>query len=229
MPADRPSQLSSQASYSRRFTLEDLDIRGQVVRLGDAWHALMQGRNYPEDVMRYFGELACVAVFVGTGLKHPGRVTLQIQGASTKAAEGAAAKRSAKLAVVECTHTLGLRGMAASGGEEELANPTDGFAEWIGGGTLAMTVQNSDSGQMYQSIVPISGLSVAECFEHYFDQSEQLPTHLWLAAPPTGPAHSCYKSYPRRMSVMQTAGRGWRCLPRPLPKTNWFRCQSTSC
>ena len=23
---------------------------------------------------------------------------------------------------------------------------------------------------------------MAECFEHYFDQSEQLPTHLWLAA-----------------------------------------------
>lgn len=35
---------------------------------------------------------------------------------------------------------------------------------------------------MYQSIVPVSGLTVAECFEHYFDQSEQLPTHLWLAA-----------------------------------------------
>jgi molecular chaperone Hsp33 len=27
---------------------------------------------------------------------------------------------------------------------------------------------------------------VAECFEHYFDQSEQLPTHLWLAATPQG-------------------------------------------
>ncbi|MCA3001802.1 MAG: Hsp33 family molecular chaperone HslO [Burkholderiales bacterium] len=186
MPADRSSQLSSHASYSRRFTFEDLDIRGQVIRLGDAWQTLMRGRTYPEDVTRYFGELACVAVFVGTGLKHPGRVTLQIQGASTKTAEGGASKRSAKLAVVECTHSLGLRGMAASGGEEELVKPTDGFAEWVGGGTLAMTVQNSDSGQMYQSIVPISGLSVAECFEHYFDQSEQLPTHLWLAATPRG-------------------------------------------
>jgi molecular chaperone Hsp33 len=27
---------------------------------------------------------------------------------------------------------------------------------------------------------------VAECFEHYFDQSEQMPTHLWLAADATG-------------------------------------------
>ncbi len=181
-----PADLSSQASYSRRFTLENLDIRGQVVRLGDAWHALMKGRDYPADVTRYFGELACVAVFVGTGLKHPGRVTLQIQGANTKESNGAPPKRSAKLAVVDCTHTLGLRGMASSGGADEVAENTGGFAEWVGGGTLAMTVANSDSGQMYQSIVPISGLSVAECFEHYFDQSEQLPTHLWLAATPKG-------------------------------------------
>lgn len=186
------SELTSTASYSRRFTLDNLDIRGQIVRLGDAWHALMKGRDYPADVTRYFGELACVAVFVGTGLKHPGGVTIQIKGANAEGVIDALPKRSAKLAVVECTHALGLRGMASSGDGEDLGAvgtdelQTGGFSEWVGGGTLAMTVANSDSGQMYQSIVPISGLSVAECFEHYFDQSEQLPTHLWLAATPQG-------------------------------------------
>lgn len=184
MTTAAPPPLHTPPSYSRRFTLENLDIRGQVVRLGDAWHALMRGRDYPDDVTRYFGELACVGVMVGTGLKHPGRVILQIQGAN----DPARATRAAKLAVVECTHTLGLRGMAASAqtpGVGEV-HETNGFAEWVGNGTLAMTVANSDSGQMYQSIVPISGLSVAECFEHYFDQSEQLPTHLWLAATEQG-------------------------------------------
>ncbi len=181
-----PADLSSQASYSRRFTLENLDIRGQLVRLGDVWHALMARRDYPPDVTRYFGELACVAVLVGTGLKHPGRVTLQIQGSNTTEVINAPPRRSAKLAVVDCTHTLGLRGMASSGSASEEAGATGGFAEWVGGGTLAMTVANSGSEQRYQSIVPISGLSVAECFEHYFDQSEQLPTHLWLAATPRG-------------------------------------------
>jgi molecular chaperone Hsp33 len=172
------------ASYSRRFTLENLDIRGQVVRLGDAWHALMSGRDYPDDVTRYFGELATVAVLVGTGLKHPGRVTLQIQAGDARGVASASAKRAARLAVVDCSHRLGLRGMASSG--DGAAQDTSGFSEWVGGGTLAMTVANSDSGQMYQSIVPISGLSVAECFEHYFDQSEQLPTHLWIAASRAG-------------------------------------------
>ena len=175
-------------SYSRRFTLENLDIRGQVVRLDDAWRTLMQGRDYPGDVAQYFGELACVAVMVGTGLKHPGRVTLQIQG---NAAAAQQTQRAARLAVVDCSHTLGLRGMVSSPMAKAAAVATEnsisgGFTDWVGEGTLAMTVANSDSGQMYQSIVPISGLSVAECFEHYFDQSEQLPTHLWLAATETG-------------------------------------------
>ncbi len=141
----------------------------------------MRGRDYPDDVTQYFGELAAVAVMVGTGLKHPGRITLQIQGSRADEATTLAARRAAKLVVLDCTHTLGLRGMASSG-QTDNAAPTNGFSEWVGGGTLAMTMVNSDSGQMYQSIVPISGLSVAECFEHYFDQSEQLPTHLWLAA-----------------------------------------------
>jgi len=52
----------------------------------------------------------------------------------------------------------------------------------VSGGRVALTVAHAETGQMYQSIVPVSGLTVAECFEHYFDQSEQLPTHLWLAA-----------------------------------------------
>jgi molecular chaperone Hsp33 len=175
------------SSYSRRFTLENLDIRGQVVRLGDAWHSLMAGRDYPDDVTQYFGQLACVAVMIGTGMKHPGRITLQIQGARDQAEARPKTRRSARLAVVDCTHALGLRGMASSGEVDDVASAattasTQGFSDWVGGGTLAMTMLNSETGQLYQSIVPVSGLTVAECFEHYFDQSEQLPTHLWIAA-----------------------------------------------
>ncbi len=206
LPSENHPQTTAPGSFSRRFILENLDIRGQVVRLDDAWHALMRDRDYPADVTRYFGELATVAVMVGTGLKHPGRITLQIQGKSIDAdpvdvsdlSDASAdnttanflAKRAAKLVVIDCSHTLGLRGMASSTTDAVIVGESvagdSGFSDWVGGGTLAMTVANSHSGQMYQSIVPISGLTVAECFEHYFDQSEQLPTHLWLAATPQG-------------------------------------------
>jgi molecular chaperone Hsp33 len=153
--------------FSRRFTLDKLDIRGQVVRLSDAWRSLMQGRDYPPNVTAHLGEMACVAVIIGAGLKHKGRATLQIQGGAL-----------AKLAVIDCTHELGIRGMASFVPQD---NPVS-FADWVSGGRVALTVSQFDNNQMYQSIVPVSGLTVAECFEHYFDQSEQLPTHLWIAA-----------------------------------------------
>ena len=155
------------SNTSHRFTLDNLDIRGQVVRLSSTWQTLMASRDYPADVVGYLGEMACVSVLVGAGLKHAGRATLQIQGGAI-----------AKLAVVDATHDLGLRGMATCDNDAR----ADCFADWVRGARLALTVANSDSGQMYQSIVPVSGLTVAECFEHYFDQSEQVPTHLWAAA-----------------------------------------------
>jgi molecular chaperone Hsp33 len=159
--------MNIHTNYSRRFTLDNLDIRGQVVRLSGAWSGLVQDRSYPALVTAFLGEMACVSVLVGAGLKHAGRATLQIQGGAC-----------AKLAVVDCTHELGIRGMASYDADAEFSS----FAEWVAGGRVALTVSQADSGQMYQSIVPVSGISVAECFEHYFDQSEQLPTHLWLAA-----------------------------------------------
>ena len=157
--------------FSRRFTLDKLDIRGQVVRLSSAWQSLMLGRNYPPNVTAHLGEMACVAVVIGAGLKHKGRATLQIQGGAF-----------AKLAVIDCTNELGIRGMASFEPQDDPMS----FADWVSGGRVALTVSQFDNGQMYQSIVPVSGLTVAECFEHYFDQSEQLPTHLWIAADSKG-------------------------------------------
>ncbi|MBL8524639.1 MAG: Hsp33 family molecular chaperone HslO [Betaproteobacteria bacterium] len=165
--------MTDAINYSRRFTLENLDIRGQVVQLGSVWREMHDGRGYPEEIRRFLGELAAVAVLVGAGLKQPGRAALQIQ----KQRNGET--YSAPLAVVDCTDRLAVRGMAEA---SSAARPGLKFSHWVEGGTLAMTLTYENSNQIYQSIVPISGLSVAECFEHYFDQSEQLPTHLWIAA-----------------------------------------------
>lgn len=164
------------SDYSRRFTLDNLDIRGQVVRLTSVWQAMQAGRDYPDPVRRFLGELATVAVLVGAGLKDTGRAALQIQRQRTDDAY------PGPLAVVDCTDQLGLRGMALRNFQAAAGNETLNFADWVGGGTLAMTLIYGGGNNSYQSIVPVSGLSVAECFEHYFDQSEQLPTHLWLAA-----------------------------------------------
>lgn len=178
--------MNKLSDFSRRFTLENLDIRGQVVQLSTAWCTLIAGRHYPPHVVSYLGEIMCVSVLVGAGLKHRGRATLQIQGGAI-----------AKLAVADCTQSLGIRGMAAFDENEDVAT----FADWVSGGRVALTVAHADSGQMYQSIVPVSGLTVAECFEHYFDQSEQLPTHLWLTANAEGAGALLLQKLPKADNI----------------------------
>ena len=167
-------------NYSRRFTLDNLDIRGQVVRLTDVWRDMHISRHYPANIRRFLGEMACVAVLVGAGLKQPGKAALQIQRKPDGA--GSQAIYTGPLAVVDCTDALGVRGMSAADFKDGAAT----FAEWVKDCTLAMSLTYNSTTQVYQSIVPVSGLTVAECFEHYFDQSEQLPTHLWLAANDAG-------------------------------------------
>lgn len=178
-----------QYNYSRRFTLDNLDIRGQVVRLTDVWRDMHEGRHYPANIRQFLGELACVTVLIGAGLKRPGRAALQIQ-RKRNLSEAGMEIFSGPLAVLDCTEALALRGMASA--NSLASNPggpldsTAAFSDWVSDCTLGMTLTYTGSTQIYQSIVPVSGLSVAECFEHYFDLSEQLPTHLWLAANQTG-------------------------------------------
>ena len=174
---------ASNANYSRRFTLDNLDIRGQVVRLTDVWRDMHDARQYPGNIRQFLGELACVAVLIGAGLKRPGRAALQIQRTRDESAAGIETF-AGPLAVLDCTEALALRGMCANLSDSKRQSAT--FSEWVEDCTLAMTLTYAGTSQIYQSIVPVSGLSVAECFEHYFDLSEQLPTHLWLAASETG-------------------------------------------
>src|SRR5690606_40904781 len=65
-------------SYVQRFLLEDLDIRGAVVRLTDVWQAMQAGRDYPPAVARLLGEMSAVSAVIAGHLKQPGRLTFQV-------------------------------------------------------------------------------------------------------------------------------------------------------
>ena len=194
-----------QHNYSRRFTLDNLDIRGQVVRLTDVWRDMHAARHYPANIRQFLGELACVSVLIGAGLKRPGRAALQIQ--RKRDENGDKEIFTGPLAVLDCTEALALRGMAgASNNSATLKNRATTFSEWVEDCTLAMTLSYTGTTQVYQSIVPVSGLSVAECFEHYFDLSEQLPTHLWLAANEAGAGALLLQKLPK---ADQKDADGW--------------------
>ncbi len=151
----------------RRFLFEDLDIRGAVVALGNAWHEMSAVRDLPPVVNALLGELAAVTALIAGNLKAPGQLSFQLQGHG-----------GISLLLVDCDEQLRMRGTArhkVSPGE------TAAFTELLGDGQLILTLQTS-TGAPYQSIVPLTGSSLTEVFEHYLAQSEQHPAKLFLTA-----------------------------------------------
>jgi molecular chaperone Hsp33 len=151
----------------QRFLFENSPIRGELVHLDESWLSVIERHDYPAVLRNIMGELAVAAVLLAATLKLKGSLVLQIMG-----------KGSVKLLVVECSGDMHLRATAKWSGELENKN----FAELIGEGQFAITLDPKDGGQPYQGIVAIEGSSVAEVMQNYMSHSEQLDTRLWLAA-----------------------------------------------
>jgi molecular chaperone Hsp33 len=147
--------------YVQRFLFENLDVRGRLVCLTGAWHRMTEGRGYPPHIAELLGQSTALATMLGANQKDVGRITLQVQGSGP-----------IKLLVADCTPDLKIRGMAHH----------DGDATSIGEGRLALTFENLANGQIYQSLVPLEGATLAEIFENYLQRSEQRVSFLRLFA-----------------------------------------------
>ncbi|MCW5593898.1 MAG: Hsp33 family molecular chaperone HslO [Burkholderiales bacterium] len=164
MPSPVPADLT------QRFLLENLDIRGQVVRLGPLWRTILGRRDYPEAIRPLLADFAAIGVLIGAGLKHPGRAVLQVMGHGP-----------VQMAVADCSRELALRAMVRLGEGYDAARHAT-LPQLFADGRLALTLENAATARQFQSIVPLEGATLAECFERYFDVSEQVPTHLWVHA-----------------------------------------------
>jgi molecular chaperone Hsp33 len=68
----------------------------------------------------------------------------------------------------------------------------------VGTGNLTVTLESQDGAQRYQGIVPIEGDRLADSLQVYFENSEQLPTRLWLYADEQGAAGMLLQRLPGR-------------------------------
>lgn len=154
-------------NYLQRFLLEDLDIRGAIVRLDSVWQQMLEGRNYPVPVIQILGEITATTLLFGSNLKQRGRLTTQLSG-----------NGPVSMLVIDCNENLHIRGMAKCAQTVEPAPLPD----LLGHGQLVLSLDMESMRDTYQSIVPLEGDSIAEIFEHYLKQSEQLDSRLFLAA-----------------------------------------------
>ena len=60
--------MSDSSSYVQRFLLDDLDIRGAIVKLDDVWRALLENRDYPPAVRDLLGAMGAITTVIGGNL-----------------------------------------------------------------------------------------------------------------------------------------------------------------
>ena len=151
-----------------RFLFKDLDIRGQHLSLIDTWQDMIQNRGYSVLVRQLFGELSALAIFLANGIKHKGKLTLQVQGSGI-----------VSLLLVEVTSDLKIRGMVRS---DSIIEEDDSLDKILGEGQIVATLYNSQTDHSFQSLVPINQKGLIATFEDYFFQSEQLESRLWVSS-----------------------------------------------
>ncbi len=152
----------------QRFLFEQEPVRGEFVHLETAWQALLARTQYPPVVRDLLGEAVAAAVLMAATVKFDGTLTLQIQAAGP-----------VHLLVVQVTADQTVRGLARW--QAELPQSA-ALADLCGEGTLVMTIDDRRGGDPYQGVVSLGGGRLADALEGYFQQSEQLPTRLHLAA-----------------------------------------------
>lgn len=182
-----PSPANPADDLAAAFQIEAWPVRGRLVRLGDTIDAILSAHNYPEPVAALLGEACALAALVGSSLKFEGRLIVQAQGDGP-----------VRYVVADYDTQGHMRGYCRFD-EEEVAAASQGFARpgarsLLGQGVFVMTLDRGPDFERTQGITPIEGESLSLAAEHYFQQSEQIPTRVRLSVG----------------SIATDAGMGWR-------------------
>jgi len=156
------------------FSVDALDARGRVVKLGASIDAVIGRHAYPEPVSRLLAEASTLTVLLGATLKIEGRFQLQTK---TDGPVG--------MIVVDFRSPDSFRAYARYDERKVAALPKErqGGGDLMGNGHLALTIDPAEGERArYQGLVALEGQSLEEAAHHYFTQSEQIPTRVRLAA-----------------------------------------------
>jgi molecular chaperone Hsp33 len=167
-PVSRPVSDSARDDTVLPFSVESLDVRGRVVRLGASVDHILSQHGYPAPVARIVGEALALTILLGSSLKIDGRFQLQTR------SDGAI-----DMLVVDFDAPDRLRAFARFDAAR-LASAGKG-QDLLGAGYLAFTVDLGGDAARYQGIVALEGQGLEAAAHQYFRQSEQIPTQIRLA------------------------------------------------
>lgn len=154
----------SQSDQLVRFLFREKDVRGEIVQVAASLDLMLQNHQYAQPVKQLLAELVAATSLLTATLKFEGQIAVQIQGDGP-----------VKFAAVNGNNKQQFRGVVRM--QSEVTG--NSFLELIGQGFLLVTI-TPDQGERYQGVIPVTGNSLSETLEAYFNQSEQLPTRIYL-------------------------------------------------
>ena len=155
------------------FVIEPAPVRGSLIRLDATSRAILAQHDYPLPIARVLSELLAATALLASTLKLDGSVVVQLAGDGP-----------VRLLVVECSDALDLRATAQWDADRIVALAPDASLAALSGGVahgrLTLTLDQRNTGTLYQGIVNLDASSVAASIEHYLATSEQLQSRMWL-------------------------------------------------
>lgn len=158
------------------FTMPKRSARGRVVRLGSVLDEILGAHAYPEPVAQMLAETLALTALLGALFRpEDGQLTLQAKG-----------KNGPIGLLVADFRDWALRGYAALDLDRRFPAADDATAGTLealfGPGQLVLTLDQTSSAERYQGIVELGATTLEAAAQNYFENSEQLPTLVRLAA-----------------------------------------------
>ena len=150
----------------KRFLFAHNPIRGEHVSLDASWRKIVAQSDIKGTALTLLGHALTAATLLVETLKIEGSVSLQIRGTGP-----------IHLLLAEATSSHTIRGIVRQSRELDKEVSLQKIFETD---KLVITIKNK-AGLPHQGIVPLNGNSISEALQAYFEQSEQLPTRIWLA------------------------------------------------
>lgn len=181
-----------QFDYLQRFLFEHHAVRGEMVFMRDVFQTVTQQRNYPVAVQHLLGQAMAATALLSATIKYKGTLILQSQTTG-----------QVNLLVVQCDQHLNMRATARWRDDSDFSQPL------LGEGQMIITVSPDNTTDRYQGIVNLESNNLNKNLENYFEQSEQLPTKLWLAADNDQAVGLLIQKMPNLQSGEHAAGEEW--------------------
>jgi len=150
----------------QRFIFEHASIRGEIAHLDSTYQTIMAQHPYPPMVRTLLGEALISCLLLAGSIKFEGEISLQFQG-----------DKRLPLLLVQCDNQLHIRAFAKYQQDDTSVDYNSAFLQ----GNMVLTITQYNQTQAYQSMVPIRSTAMSENLMHYFAQSEQIASRVWLA------------------------------------------------